>query len=48
VRILRRHGLYCAGCHRSTYETLQSAARQHGLDEAQTATLVLELQQVCG
>jgi CMP-N-acetylneuraminate monooxygenase len=47
VRILRRYGLYCAGCHRSTYESLQTAARQHGLDQAQTETLVRELQQVC-
>jgi CMP-N-acetylneuraminate monooxygenase len=48
VRILRRYGLYCAGCHRSTYETLQTAARQHGLDPDRAESLVRELKQACG
>ena len=31
VRVLARHGLYCAGCYRSTAETLADAAAQHGI-----------------
>jgi CMP-N-acetylneuraminate monooxygenase len=46
-RIMRRYGLYCAGCHRSTYETLATAGRQHGLSDARVSDLVLELREVC-
>ena len=42
-RILRRYGLYCAGCHRATYDSLALGARHHGLDAAQVERLVREL-----
>lgn len=42
-RILRRYGLYCAGCHRSTADTVAFGARQHGIEERQVTRLVREL-----
>jgi len=42
-RILRRYGLYCAGCHRATYDSLALGARHHGLDASQVERLVREL-----
>jgi CMP-N-acetylneuraminate monooxygenase len=45
-RILRRYGLYCAGCHHSPSESLAQGARAHGLEGAQIHRLVRELNEV--
>jgi CMP-N-acetylneuraminate monooxygenase len=45
-RVMRRYGLYCGGCHRATYETLQTAAEQHGLNPVEFTRLVAELDAV--
>jgi CMP-N-acetylneuraminate monooxygenase len=45
-RILRRYGLYCAGCSRATYDSLALAGKQHGIEETQILRLVRELNQV--
>jgi CMP-N-acetylneuraminate monooxygenase len=42
-RILRRYGLYCNGCQHSTAESIEAAARQHGVDAHRTELLVREL-----
>jgi CMP-N-acetylneuraminate monooxygenase len=42
-RILRRYGLYCHGCHHSTSESLEMAARQHGLDEGRLELMLKQL-----
>ena len=47
-RIMRRYGLYCVGCHRSTEDTLASGADAHGLDGRQRGRLVRELRQALG
>jgi CMP-N-acetylneuraminate monooxygenase len=44
-RILRRYGLYCLGCQHSTAESLEMAARQHGLDPKRSDMLIKELNQ---
>jgi CMP-N-acetylneuraminate monooxygenase len=43
-RILRRYGLYCAGCDHSTAESIDMAARQHGV-EPRLDLLIKELNQ---
>ena len=45
-RILRRYGLYCAGCHHSPCESLVQGARYHGIEETQIHRLVRELNEV--
>ncbi|MGH7380675.1 MAG: hypothetical protein ACREKR_00395 [Candidatus Methylomirabilales bacterium] len=45
-RILRRYGLYCLGCHHSTYDSIALGARQHGINEEQVNYLVRELNQI--
>jgi CMP-N-acetylneuraminate monooxygenase len=47
-RILRRHGLYCLGCHHSTAESLEMASRQHGIDARRLEHLVRELNAAFG
>ncbi len=42
-RIIRRYGLYCAGCHHSTSDTIAQGAHQHGLDEPHLHKLLREL-----
>lgn len=42
-RILRRYGLYCAGCHRSTFESLEMAAKAHGIEQEMIERLTKEL-----
>jgi len=42
-RVLRRYGLYCRGCQHSTAESLELAARQHGVDSRRVDLLVSEL-----
>jgi len=42
-RVLRRYGLYCRGCQHSTAESLELAARQHGVDSRRVDLLVNEL-----
>jgi CMP-N-acetylneuraminate monooxygenase len=44
-RILRRYGLYCLGCQHSTADSLEMAARQHGLDPKRCDLLIKELNQ---
>ncbi len=44
-RILRRYGLYCLGCQHSTADSLEMAARQHGLEPKRCDLLVKELNQ---
>ena len=44
-RILRRYGLYCLGCQHSTADSLEMAARQHGLEPKHCDLLVKELNQ---
>jgi CMP-N-acetylneuraminate monooxygenase len=45
-RILRRYGLYCLGCQHSTSESLEMAAKQHGLEPKHCDSLIKELNQV--
>ena len=45
-RILGRYGLYCAGCHRATSDSLALGARHHGLEAWQVDRLVRELNMV--
>ena len=47
-RVLRRYGLYCRGCQHSTAESLELAARQHGVEERRVATMIDELNRVIG
>jgi CMP-N-acetylneuraminate monooxygenase len=47
-RILRRHGLYCCGCHHSTAESLDTAARQHGIDSRRLNMMIDELNRAIG
>ena len=44
-RILRRYGLYCLGCQHSTADSLEMAARQHGLEPKRSDMLIKELNQ---
>jgi CMP-N-acetylneuraminate monooxygenase len=44
-RILRRYGLYCLGCQHSTAESIEMAAKQHGLEPKRCDLLVKELNQ---
>jgi CMP-N-acetylneuraminate monooxygenase len=46
-RILRRYGLYCNGCHHATAESIEAAARQHGVDAHRLDLLVRELTRAC-
>jgi CMP-N-acetylneuraminate monooxygenase len=46
-RVLRRYGLYCSGCHHSTAESIEAAARQHGVDAHRLELMVRELTSVC-
>jgi hypothetical protein len=41
--VFRRHGLYCLGCHHSTAESIESAARQHGVNAHGLELLLREL-----
>jgi CMP-N-acetylneuraminate monooxygenase len=42
-RIIRRYGLYCAGCQHSTADTIAQGARQHGLDDSHLVRLLRDL-----
>ena len=42
-RVLRRFGLYCSGCHHSTSDSIEMAARQHGLEPRRVELLLKEL-----
>ena len=42
-RIIRRYGLYCAGCHHSTADTIAQGAASHGLDDCHIQKLLREL-----
>ncbi len=42
-KILRRYGLYCLGCHHSTFESISIGARNHGINGADVDKLLLEL-----
>ena len=42
-RVLRRYGLYCRGCQHSTAESLELAARQHGVEDRRVESMILEL-----
>jgi CMP-N-acetylneuraminate monooxygenase len=42
-RILRRYGLYCIGCHHAMAESIETAARQHGIEATRLERLVREL-----
>ncbi len=44
-RILRRYGLYCLGCQHSTADSLEMAAKQHGLEPKRCDLLIKELNQ---
>ena len=44
-RILRRYGLYYIGCQHSTAESLEMAAKQHGLEPKRCDSLIKELNQ---
>jgi hybrid cluster-associated redox disulfide protein len=46
-RILRRYGLYCSGCQHSTAESIEAAARQHGVDGHRVELLIRELARAC-
>jgi CMP-N-acetylneuraminate monooxygenase len=46
-RVLRRYGLYCSGCQHSTAESIEAAARQHGVDAHRLELMVRELTTVC-
>jgi CMP-N-acetylneuraminate monooxygenase len=46
-RIFRRYGLYCSGCQHSTAESIEAAARQHGVDAHRIELLVRELTRAC-
>ena len=43
-RVMRRHGLYCVGCHKAPFESIAQGAAQHGLAEGQVDRLLQELQ----
>jgi CMP-N-acetylneuraminate monooxygenase len=45
-RVMRRYGLYCRGCLHSTSESLELAARQHGIEDRRVDALVTELTRV--
>ncbi|MCI0437542.1 MAG: Rieske 2Fe-2S domain-containing protein [Chloroflexi bacterium] len=45
-RVLRRYGLYCAGCEHSTACSIAIGAREHGIDAMQVDKLVRELNQI--
>jgi CMP-N-acetylneuraminate monooxygenase len=47
-RILRRYGLYCSGCQHSIAESIEMAARQHGVNPARVDQLVRELNSAFG
>lgn len=47
-RVLRRYGLYCRGCHHSTAESIELAARQHGVEDRRVDVLVKELNRIAG
>jgi CMP-N-acetylneuraminate monooxygenase len=42
-RIIRRYGLYCAGCNHSTADTIAQGAATHGLDDHHIQKLLREL-----
>ena len=44
-RILRRYGLYCLGCQHSTADSIEMAARQHGIEPKRCDLLITELNQ---
>lgn len=46
-RVLRRYGLYCCGCHHSTAESIEAAARQHGVEAHGLELMLRELTRVC-
>jgi hypothetical protein len=39
--------LYCSGCHHSTAESIETGARQHGVDAHGIDLLVRELRRAC-
>ena len=45
-RILRRYGLYCAGCHHSTMDSISQGLDAHGINPRMLTRLVKELEQV--
>jgi CMP-N-acetylneuraminate monooxygenase len=45
-RVLRRYGMYCAGCQHSTYDSIALGASHHGIEEKQVDRLVQELNQL--
>lgn len=47
-RVLRRYGLYCRGCQHSTYDSIELAARQHGIEDRRVDALIAELARVVG
>lgn len=32
IEVLMKHGLHCIGCHVATWETIEQAARAHGIE----------------
>lgn len=43
IELFLKHGLHCAGCFASHYETLEGGARAHGLNKESIDKLVKEL-----
>ncbi|MBS3117964.1 iron-sulfur cluster assembly accessory protein [Candidatus Woesearchaeota archaeon] len=41
--VLQQYGLQCIGCHVNPYESIESGARGHGMDEAQINQMVKHL-----
>lgn len=41
--IMLSHGLHCVGCHANVFDTIEGGARGHGMDDAEIASIIDEI-----
>lgn len=41
--IMLSHGLHCVGCHANVFDTIEGGARGHGMDDAEIALIIDEI-----
>ena len=46
LKIMEKHGLFCASCDAALGETVEDGCKLHGLDEQKSEQLVFELEQI--
>jgi len=41
--VMMKYGIHCFGCHASTWETLETGVKGHGMNDAQLSEMLKEM-----